>query len=171
MLTEITKLIMANLPYIFLGLIIMLALILIVFIRITSNLSKMNKNYEILIKGAKGGNIEHALIQNIKDVHQIRGELFMLGERIAKLEAFEKIAIKKVGVVKFDAFDDVYGQVSFALAVLNDQNNGFVLSNIYGRYESRIYLKSISNGKTAANNLTEEEKEAIAQAALLKQEG
>jgi hypothetical protein len=168
LLEQVVNFIMKNQPYIFLGVIFLLTIVLMVFIKINMNLASLAQKYETLVKGANGGNLDTALLQNIKDIHQLRENLQKLYDRTAKLEDFEKMTIKKVGIVKFDAFDDISGQLSFALAILNDQKDGFILSNICGRSDSRIYIKPLVAGQTPNNNLTNEEKMAIAQATVLQ---
>jgi len=167
-LQQFTTLLLENLPYIFLGVIILLFIVLLVFIKINMNLSRLANKYETLIKGANGGNLDDALIQNIKDISLIRDNLITLSSRIGKLEDFERMTIKKVGIVKFDAFDDISGKMSFALAILNERQDGFILSNICGRSDSRVYVKPLVAGQSPNNNLTNEEKMAIGQAEILK---
>lgn len=72
-------------------------------------------------------------------------------------------AVQRVGMVRFDAFEDMGGQLSFAAALLDADGSGLVLSSINGRSETRIYAKPIEQG-TSSYNLSEEEHEAIRRA-------
>ena len=72
-------------------------------------------------------------------------------------------SIKKVGIIRYNAFKDVGSDLSFALALLDDQNNGVVLNGIYAREMSNIYAKPIENGKSNYV-LSEEESQAIQKA-------
>ena len=72
-------------------------------------------------------------------------------------------AIQRVGMVRFDAFDDMGGRLSFAVALLDAEGSGVVLSTINGRKETRIYAKPIDRG-TSTIDLSGEEAEAIRRA-------
>lgn len=72
-------------------------------------------------------------------------------------------SIRNVGVVRFDAFDDMGGRLSFAVAMLDEEGSGVVFSSINGRNETRIYAKPVVQG-TSKINLSEEEEEAIRRA-------
>ena len=67
---------------------------------------------------------------------------------------------KKSGIVKYDAFKEMGGNLSFALAMLNSDNNGFILNTMHGRESSYTYIKEIVNGE-AYSTLGEEESEAL----------
>lgn len=167
MFLQLTDFIMDNLQYILPALIIFLFLTLIFFIKININLSKLNKRYEILMRGTNRVNLENNLFAYAQDVKKVKVVLDNLSARLDKLEEFERTTMKNIGVVKFDAFDDIAGELSFAIALLNEKKNGFILSTISTRNESRVYIKPVVGGQSSYH-LTPEEKEAIAKAAILK---
>ncbi|MDR5682542.1 MAG: DUF4446 family protein [Armatimonadota bacterium] len=72
-------------------------------------------------------------------------------------------SVQRVGVVRFDAFEDIGGRISFSLALLDARGNGVVLSVLNGRETARAYAKAVRNG-TSSHPLSEEEKQAIAAA-------
>lgn len=72
-------------------------------------------------------------------------------------------AVSKVGLVRYDAFEDVGGRLSFSCAMLDDHGNGVVVTSINGRQDTRVYAKPISDGRSSYNLSTEED-EAIRQA-------
>ena len=71
--------------------------------------------------------------------------------------------VQKIGLVRYDAFDDMGGHLSFSAALLDGGGSGLVITSINGRQDTRCYSKVIQNG-TSANNLTSEEAEAIRRA-------
>ncbi len=71
--------------------------------------------------------------------------------------------VRRVGLLRYDAFEDVGGRLSFSCAMLDEHGNGLVLTSINGRQETRVYAKPISGG-TSPYNLSSEEAEAIRQA-------
>jgi hypothetical protein len=86
-----------------------------------------------------------------------------LDERQKSLRAQLAQTVQKVGLVRFDAFPDVGGEQSFALALLDENSDGVALSNIFGRSESRIYAKLVTGGQSK-HTLSDEEKAAIRRA-------
>ncbi|MEK7521829.1 MAG: DUF4446 family protein [Patescibacteria group bacterium] len=83
-----------------------------------------------------------------------------------KLDALEKRVeghIQKLGVVRFNPYGDTGGNQSFAVALLNSKNTGMVILSLHGREGTRVYTKTVVNGKSA-QDLSYEEKQAIEQA-------
>jgi Protein of unknown function (DUF4446) len=71
--------------------------------------------------------------------------------------------VQHVGVVRFDAFEDMGGRLSFSAALLDDKGDGVVITSINGRQDTRCYAKQVRNG-TSIHNLSEEEEQAIREA-------
>ena len=86
----------------------------------------------------------------------LREETLALNDAVAR-------ALQRVGVVRFDAFEDLGGMLSFAVAMLDQEGSGVVLSSINGRNETRIYAKPVEHGGSRIN-LSGEEEEAIRRA-------
>ena len=91
-----------------------------------------------------------------EDVHGLRQE-------VAALRAEARDALRHLAVVRYDAFGDMGGHLSWSLALLDDGGHGVVLTSIHGRSEARTYAKSIS-AWTCEQQLSPEEEEAIANA-------
>ena len=72
-------------------------------------------------------------------------------------------AVRNVGLVRYDAFEDVGGRLSFSCALLDAKGNGVVMTSINGRQDTRVYAKPVTEGRSA-HNLSIEEEEAIRQA-------
>jgi hypothetical protein len=90
------------------------------------------------------------------EVAGLREETISLQEAVAR-------SVQRVGIIRFDAFEDMGGMLSFAVALLDADGNGVVLSSINGRNETRIYAKPIEQG-TSRTHLSGEEEEAIRRA-------
>jgi hypothetical protein len=90
-------------------------------------------------------------------VREVIGEQRRLG-RLAELEA-----VRHVGVVRFDAFEDMGGRLSFSAAILDGRGDGVVITSINGRQDTRCYAKPVRAGNSA-HHLTDEEREAIRRA-------
>ena len=90
-------------------------------------------------------------------------EMAGLREETMALQDAVSRAVQRVGIVRFDAFEDLGGMLSFAVAMLDKEGSGVVLSSINGRNETRIYAKPIEHGASRIN-LSGEEEEAIRRA-------
>ncbi len=80
----------------------------------------------------------------------------VLMSRLANCENETNISIKKIGIVNFDAFDDVRGNLSFALALLNNVNDGIILTSLFGHNSCNTYVREIKNGESSVKLLSEE---------------
>jgi hypothetical protein len=115
---------------------------------------------ELLLRGTDGTNFVEIVNDNIDQVHALSGEVEALSERYAAVLRRIAGAVQHVGVVRFDAFRDLGGLLSFAVALLDDRGNGLVFSSIYGRSESRTYAKPCIE-RSSSYELSPEEREAI----------
>lgn len=86
-----------------------------------------------------------------------------LRHEVAALRGEAQSALRHLAVVRYDAFGDMGGHLSWSLALLDDHGDGAVLTSIHGRNEARAYAKSVSGG-TCEQQLSPEEEEAIARA-------
>ena len=84
-------------------------------------------------------------------------------KRVEDLELVARVSVQHVGLVRFDAFEDMGGHLSFAAALLDADGDGFILTSINGRQETRIYAKPIERG-ASRYHLSNEEQEAIRRA-------
>ncbi|MBP2651248.1 MAG: hypothetical protein H6Q74_2073 [Firmicutes bacterium] len=157
---QVSVLIMGNLQSIILVITVLILLALIVFININIKLSRLNKKYSAMMRGTDGGNLESLLMKQSTQIAQAVDQVSKMDIECKKLSAISKNCVQKVGLVRFNAFEDVGSDLSFALAILDGQNNGLVISSIYGRSESRIYAKPVENGQSSYH-LTDEEKAAL----------
>ncbi|HEY7280884.1 MAG TPA: DUF4446 family protein [Actinomycetota bacterium] len=89
-------------------------------------------------------------------VRQLANEDVALGERLTG-------AVQRVALIRYDAFEDVGGRLSFSCALLDDRGDGVVMTSINGRQDTRVYAKPVHAG-TSDHNLSEEEVEAIREA-------
>lgn len=135
-----------------------------------SRLRKARKEYMIL-RGEKGDrDILGAVGGAMRRVDAIEGRLDGVVQAQQEQAAVGRLALQKFYMVRYDAFDDMGGRLSFSAAVLDDHGDGLVLTSINGRTETRTYAKPVT-GLTSEHNLSEEEREAIAGAAASNTRG
>lgn len=143
---------------------IMVGILTIGFISILySNIKLKNKYNKFMKKIGNGKNIEEDLenyMYRVERVERQNAEIISycknLDEEVAK-------CIQKVGMVRYSAFKDTGSDLSFAVAMLDEKNDGVVFNGIYSREMSNIYAKPVKNG-VSEYTLSEEEKEAIRRA-------
>ena len=144
-------------------LIINIALIAI-YVLNSIKLTKLRKNYsDFMTKLGKGNNINDMLQDIYRPFYKpewIAKENNEIERYCQKLDTDSKNYLKKIGLVRYNAYKDTGSNLSFALAILNEHNTGIVLNGIYGRDTSNIYAKPIVEGK-CEYALSKEEKEAL----------
>jgi hypothetical protein len=96
---------------------------------------------------------------------QASGQEASVDARLDALEARSRVAVQHVGLVRFNPFSDTGGDQSFALALLDGDANGIVLSSLHSRLATRVYVKQVFGGRIEVG-LSNEEAEALRQAGL-----
>lgn len=124
---------------------------------------RLLQRYRLLLNGREGQDIEQMLLTQGASLEELRADLSSLRADVTTMARAARLHVQKTSIVRFNAFPDTGSDLSFAVALLDANNNGFVLSSLYGRNESRIYAKPIQGGKSTYT-LSEEEKNAIAKA-------
>lgn len=136
-------------------------LLLILYVCNQVKLRKINKNYKTFMKKlGNGNNIDDMLKNYIDRVEEVNEKNEEIIKYCNRLDKDISLCIRKVGMVRYSAFKDTGSDLSFALALLNDNNDGVLLNGIYSREMSNIYAKQVKEGKTNTK-LTEEEKQAL----------
>lgn len=146
--------------YLLISAIAIIILFFCLVILIITNIRIKKQYNKFLRKLGNGSNIQDDLQKYINDVEQVKkqnGEIMILYDGM-KLNL--KSCIQKTGMVRYNAFKDVGSDLSFALALLDEKNDGIVLNGIYSRDTSNIYAKPVKNG-ISTYTLSHEEEEAI----------
>ena len=136
-------------------------LLLILYFCNILKLKKINKNYKIFMKKiGNGNNIDEMLKNYINKVDEVSDKNEEIINYCKTIDNRISLCIKKVGLVRYSAFKDTVSDLSFALTLLNDKNDGVILNGIYSREMSNIYAKQVIDGK-CSNKLSEEERQAL----------
>ena len=101
--------------------------------------------------------------RDLADVSDLPEDALGLRHEVAALRAEAAGALRNLAVVRYDAFEDTGGQLSWSLALLDDHGDGAVVTSIYGRTEARTYAKSIETW-TCRQPLSPEEADAVSRA-------
>ncbi|MBU3101447.1 MULTISPECIES: DUF4446 family protein [Clostridium] len=149
--------------YIVIGLIIFV-LILIILVAITYRaLNKLESKYRKLMRGVDNKNLEEMVISYLDKVDEVKDQNRNVKQLYERIDGELKTCIQKTSIIRYKAFDDMGSDLSFSIALLDGNSNGFILTSIYGRDESTTYAKPVDKG-ISRYELSDEESEALEQA-------
>ena len=139
-------------------------LLLIGFVVLFVRFSKLNKRYKnFMEKLGQGKNLEEDLETYMYRVDKVERQNAEISNQVETMEKDLTNCVQKIGMVRYNAFKDVGSDLSFALALLDENNNGVVLNGIYAREMSNIYAKPVQKGMSTYT-ISEEEAQAIQKA-------
>ncbi|MBC8064738.1 MAG: DUF4446 family protein [Chlorobia bacterium] len=160
---SVFKSLAANSPQAILLLFVLSLALGIAFFLQSRKIKRLNSRWKDLMDGVKGENLERLLYDHLRERMQIQTQIDGLGERVLILEDKMTGAKRHLGLVKYDAFEDVGGSQSFALAIYDDRGDGALLTSLIGRSDCRVYSKPLMAGKSE-RSLSQEEQRAIQEA-------
>ena len=118
------------------------------------------KKYETFMKGKNAKSLEETLIKRLDQIDSLIEANKANEDNIKKIFSNMRFTFQKIGLVKYDAFNEMGGKLSFSLALLSESNSGFVLNAVHSREGCYTYIKEIIDGNSVLT-LAEEEKEAL----------
>ncbi|HEY8464763.1 MAG TPA: DUF4446 family protein [Bacillota bacterium] len=121
------------------------------------------KKYRLLLENIKSNNKETLLLDIHERIKANTEAITAVNENLKQLKKESEGYLQHWALIRFKAFDNIGGDQSFALALMDACGNGLVISSIYGREQSVVYSKPLKNGNSIYP-LSQEEKEAINQA-------
>lgn len=146
--------------YVVIGMGVVIIGLLAICIVNTVKINKMNNNYKKFMAGKKGRDLEAVILERFDEIDKLKAAN---DEKTAQInEIFEalRLTYSKTGIIKYDAFNEMGGKLSFALALLDNRNNGFVINAMHSREGCYTYVKEIINGESYIT-LGDEEKKAL----------
>ncbi|GAB6990957.1 DUF4446 family protein [Paenibacillus pini] len=159
-MSDLNGLLMEQLQWIIGGIALLLIILIIVVINQGSKLKKMRKKYDLMMAGSGVENLETLLIDlkvqldSVEDEQQQqRSTLETIVDKLQHMKG-------KVGIKRYNAFSERGSDLSFSIAIVDDQRNGVVISAIYNRDSSYVYAKPLEEGQSSYA-LSPEESEAI----------
>lgn len=138
---------------------VIFVLLIISIINICS-IHKMSKIYKKFMQGKSAKSLEQEIVGLFEDNKFIKKSIEKNGKDIRVLYKNFESAFQKFGVVKYDAFNQMGGQLSFCIALLDEKNNGFILNSVHSAEGCYSYTKEIKNGVSGIS-LGNEEKQAL----------
>lgn len=134
--------------------------LLIVFICITvSNSVKLKR----ILRNCKNGNLEQTITEYYDKLEHTAESMNALSAEFNRYENDNRNALQCIGIVNFDAYNDISGRLSFSVAMINRRGNGFILTSLYGHETSNVYIRRVHEG-VSDTHLFAEETEALERA-------
>jgi len=122
--------------------------------------SRLDRRLRGVTRGAEGQSLEAILDAHLDKVYSMARDLDEVRVQTTALETAQRRAFQRIGLVRFNPFEDTGGNQSFALAVLDAHGSGFVVSSLHARAGTRVYGKAVAGG-VSESNLSAEEAEAL----------
>lgn len=129
---------------------------------------QISKYQKKLSKGVGVKDLKTVLEKILKDYSEHSQKIAEIIKAIKVLEQDGTYHVQKIGLVRFNPYGDTGGNQSFCLAVLDNNDSGFIISSLHGRETTRLYAKPIKKGKALNFELSTEEREAIKNAKKIK---
>lgn len=150
------------------GIIIIILMLLSIFllVKVVSNnmrLTRLERKYKLFMKGSDAQSLEKVFVRKFNQIDRLYEAKEDHEHDILFIKKLLEQMFSKYGVEKYDAFDDVGGKLSFALALLDKENSGLILNAVHSRDNCFLYLKEIVKGESYVM-LSQEEVEALRKA-------
>lgn len=149
--------------YIIIGQAVLTLLLLVVVIVCIVKMRKLYRSYDYFMRGKDAETLEDMIIKQMEDIIALKAEDRSNKDSIRTINKNIRASYQKFGMVKYNAFKGMGGNLSFAFAMLDYTNTGFVLNSVHSREGCYLYLKEVDRGQTEVL-LGSEEKEALEQA-------
>ena len=143
--------------------IILIVLILILLVLVGSLLikySRLKTSYDVFMRGRQAASLETEIMSLFDDIERLKVTAERNSNNISLIVNDLKETYQRVGIVKYDAFKEMGGKLSFSIALLNDNRTGFILNSVHSSDGCYVYTKEIIDGESPIS-LGDEEKKAL----------
>lgn len=149
-----------DIGYLFLGIIVVILILVVLLIRQTIKINQLKERIEKFMKGKEGMSLEQDIVALFEDNKFLKISSEKNRKDIQELYQKAEKAYQRKGLVKYDAFNQMGGQLSFSLCLLDEKNNGFIINSVHSTDGCYSYTKEIKNGISNIP-LGKEEEEAL----------
>ena len=146
--------------------ILMLVLIIVLFVWLTSvhlKYGRLRASYNSFMKGKDGKTLEESVLDRFEEIEEIAEIALKNRQDIKKINEDMLSNFQKVGILKYNAFQEMGGKLSFALTLLDGNNTGYIINSMHSREGCYNYLKEIVKGQSYVE-LSDEEAESLERA-------
>ena len=135
----------------------------ILMIRVNMKYNRLKASYSSFMKGKDGKNLEESILKRFSEIDEIIENVKKNTDDISTINKQIKGHYQKIGIVKYDAFHEMGGNLSFALTMLDKNNNGWIMNAMHRREGCYTYIKEVVKGESYIE-LAEEEAESLERA-------
>lgn len=149
--------------YLIILLFLIQVLLLIFLVSVNMKYNRLKASYSSFMKGKDGKNLEESVLERFAELAEVQEIAKENQNNISEIKKAIKSNYQKIGIVKYDAFHEMGGNLSFALTMLDENNNGWILNAMHSRGGCYTYIKEIVKGESYIE-LAEEEFESLERA-------
>ena len=149
--------------FIFLFMLILIVLLFVLYVNVSLKYDRLKNSYASFMRGIDGKNLEESILTKFSELDGMAKIIKQNRADVKEMYRRTEHCIQKCGIVKYDAFNEMGGKLSFACALLNDRDDGFVINSIHSKDGCYNYIKEIIKGESYLP-LGDEEAEALEQA-------
>ncbi|KAI4441450.1 DUF4446 family protein [Schaedlerella arabinosiphila] len=135
----------------------------VLLISVNMKYKRLKRNYSMFMRGKDGKNLEESILDKFAELDKISRVTRKNEEQIRKMNKRIRKNYQKVGIIRYNAFQEMGGNLSFALTMLDEEDSGWVLNAMHSRDACYTYIKEIVKGESYIE-LAEEEKESLERA-------
>lgn len=146
--------------FIFLFMLILIVVLFVLYVNVSLKYDRLKNSYASFMRGKDGKNLEESILTKFSELDGIAKIIKQNRADVKEMYRRTEHCIQKCGIVKYDAFNEMGGKLSFALALLDSNNTGWVMNAMHSREGCYTYVKEILKGESYVE-LSEEEAEAL----------
>lgn len=153
-----------DIGYVVIGMAGVIVLLFIILLVMMIRNHGMRKKYKQFMSGENGKSLEKAILDKFESIDKLKEDVSVINKNISDIRGQLTTAYQKIGMVKYDAFKEIGGKLSFVLVLLTEDDNGFILNSMHSTKDGcYTYAKEVVNGE-AFVILSEEEQQALEEA-------
>jgi hypothetical protein len=149
--------------FLIIGLALITVILLIIVMICLVQMRKLYRRYDHFMRGKDAETLEEIIMEQMEDIAELKAEDRANKDFLRNTNKNYRSAFQKFGLVKYNAFKGMGGNLSFATAILDYTNSGFVINSVHSREGCYVYIKEVERGETDVL-LGSEEKDALEQA-------
>lgn len=146
--------------YIFIVIFILQIVLIVLYALLNGRYRKLQRSYQTFMRGKNGKNLEKSIFKKFDELEEISDLVKANEKEIQDIRKKMESHYQKTGIVKYDAFHEMGGNLSFALAMLDENDNGWIFNAMHSREGCYTYIKEILNGESYIE-LSEEERQCL----------
>lgn len=148
---------------IIIGLLVLIIILFILMLHTNMKYNRLRNSYNSFMRGKDGKSLEESIFDRFDELDNLTEMLMKNRASIRKINEDMRTNFQKVGILKYDAFNEMGGRLSFALTLLDGNDNGYIINSMHSREGCYNYIKEIVKGESYIE-LSEEEAESLERA-------